>query len=347
MNFGFFTACVFSAPLRAAVLIWLACFSQTLLAQVSDGEGLTPLEGVLPITDDRVLWDSVKDSRDVNELQAYLAQFPKGLFAAVAAIRVRALGGAGSVAAPQVAPTAQQSVAPGTIIKDCADCPEMVVIPAGSFEMGSNESADERPVHRVNVPSFLIGKTEVTQGQWKAVMGSNPSRFSQCGDDCPVEQVSWNDAQDFARLLSQKTGKQYRLPSEAEWEYAARAGSNAKWSFGDSEWQLGDYAWYVLNSQGKTQRVAQKKPNAFGLYDIHGNVWEWVQDCWHDNYTGAPVDASAWTTGCKNFRMLRGGSWFVGLPSLLRASILRSAFRLRVFPDHRSNDDGFRLARSP
>ena len=240
-------------------------------------------------------------------------------------------------------PAQRPSPAAGQTIKDCADCPEMVVLPAGSFEMGSNENWDERPVHRVNVPSFLIGKTEVTQGQWKAVMGSNPSFFNTCGDDCPVEQVSWNDAQDFARRLSQKTGKQYRLPSEAEWEYAARAGSSTKWSFGDNESQLGDYAWFRDNSQSKTQRVAQKRPNAFGLFDMHGNVWEWVQDCWHGNYTGAPTEGSAWTTACldSNYRVLRGGSWNYGPANL------RSANRNRDTPDDRNINYGLRLARTP
>jgi len=326
----------YAAACLAALLLAPVCF-----AQVSDGEGLTPLEGVVAISDDRALWDSVKDSRDVNELQAYLAQFPKGLFATVAAIRIRALERAGAVSAPVVVPLAPSHSRPGQTIKDCADCPEMVLIPAGSFEMGSNENTDERPVHRVNVPSFLIGKTEVTQGQWKAVMGSNPSAFSQCGDDCPVDSVSWNDAQDFAQRLSQKTGKQYRLPSEAEWEYAARAGSSTKWSFGDSEHQLGDYAWFSANSQGKTQRVAQKRPNAFGLFDMHGNVWEWVQDCWHGDYSGTPTDGSAWTTGCSNnWRVLRGGSWY-GSPASLR-----SADRLRDAPVIRGGG-GLRLARTP
>ena len=171
-------------------------------------------------------------------------------------------------------------------------------------------------------------------------MGSNPSYFSSCGDDCPVEQVSWNDAQEFAKRLSQKTGKQYRLPSEAEWEYAARAGSTTRRSFGDSESQLGDYAWYRENSQNKSQRVAQKKSNAFGLFDMHGNVWEWVQDCLHENYTGAPTDGSAWTTGCSNSRVLRGGSWDSNPASL------RSAVRVRSSPDIRYSDLGLRLART-
>ena len=326
----------YAAACLAALLLAPVCS-----AQVSDGEGLTPLEGVVAISDDRALWDSVKDSRDANELRAYLNKFPNGLFAEVAAIRIRAIAQAGPVAAPVPLPT-PVLVRPGQTIKDCADCPEMVVIPAGSFEMGSYENADERPVHRVNVPSFLIGKTEVTQGQWKAVMGSNPSYFSQCGDGCPVESVSWNDAQDFARRLSQKTGKQYRLPSEAEWEYAARAGSNAKWSFGDSEYQLGDYAWFSADSQNKTQRVAQKRPNAFGLFDMHGNVWEWVQDCWHGDYSSAPSDGSAWTTGCNgNRRVLRGGSWY-DYPA-----ILRSAYRNGNMPDNRFSGIGLRLARTP
>ena len=348
---SFIAASVFKIYHRAAVVAVLVCFCQLAPAQVSDGKGLTPLEGVLPITDDRALWDAVKDSRDVSELQAYLAQFPKGLFATVAAIRIRALGGAGAANSPQALPQAlpiaqRQNLTAGQIIKDCADCPEMVVIPAGSFEMGSNESVDEQPVRRVSVPSLLMGKTEVTQGQWKAVMGNNPSRFSQCGEDCPVEQVSWNEAQEFARRLSQKTGNQYRLPSEAEWEYAARAGSNTKWSFGDNESQLGDHAWYLGNSkawfgENKTQRVAQKKPNAFGLFDMHGNVWEWVQDCWHDNYIGAPSAGSAWSTACSgNYRVFRGGSWIDG------PSILRAAIRYRNTPVYRVDINGLRLART-
>jgi len=242
---------------------------------------------------------------------------------------------------PAPLPTNADSGPMPAVIKDCADCPEMVVIPAGSFEMGSYENSWEQPVHRVNVPSFLIGKTEVTQGQWKAVLGRNPSYFRSCGDDCPVERVSWNDAQDFARRLSQKAGKQYRLPSAAEWEYAARAGSNTKWSFGDNESQLGEYAWFASNSQHSIQPVAQKRPNAFGLFDMHGNVWEWVQDCWHDNYSGAPTDGSAWTKGDCSYRVIRGGA-FNGKPTDLRSADLYShAPHIRYF-----YSSGFRLART-
>ena len=329
-------------------------------------------------SDDRFFWESVKDTKDANELKAYLNKFPGGLFAELAGIRLRSLeqAAADRIAAEaaqraaleraateaaakeqaRVAAEAAQRLAaarlaalpqPGQTIKDCADCPEMVVIPAGSFDMGSNDNTDERPVHRVNVPSFLIGKTEVTQGQWRAVMGSNPSSFSQCGDDCPVENVRWDDAQDFAGRLSQKTGKTYRLPSEAEWEYAARAGTSTNWSFGDNQSQLSDYAWYLGNSKrwfggAQTQRVAQKRPNAFGLFDMHGNVWEWTQDCWHDNYTGAPSDGSAWTTGCSgSYRVLRGGSWYGFQASL------RSAYRGGDSPGYRGGGNGLRLARTP
>ena len=215
------------------------------------------------------------------------------------------------------------------------------MIPAGSFEMGSTESADEQPVHRVNVPAFLLGRTEVTQGQWIAVMGSNPSNFKQCGLDCPVENISWIDAQEFARKLSQKTSKTYRLPSEAEWEYAARAGSSGKWSFGDDESQLGAYAWFNANTDRKTHPVGQKKPNAFGLHDMHGNAREWVEDVWHANYNGAPSDGSAWTSGGDQARrVLRGGAW-INYPRYLR-----SADRIRYTPDYRYVDAGMRIART-
>jgi formylglycine-generating enzyme required for sulfatase activity len=201
----------------------------------------------------------------------------------------------------------------GKVIKDCADCPEMLAMPAGSFDMGSGAdgpATTELPLHQVKLPGFLLGRTEVTQGQWRAVIGNNPSRFKDCGDDCPVENISWDDAQQFATKLSQKTGKIYRLPTEAEWEYAARAGGKGRWSFGDDESQLGAHAWFSANSDGKTHPVGQKKASVIGLHDIHGNVWEWVQDVWHENYQGAPSDGSAWVNGGDQARrVLRGGAW--------------------------------------
>lgn len=255
---------------------------------------------------------------------------------------------------PQAGKKIQQKVAPGTIIKHCPECPEMVVLPGGSFLMGSppdpgpdpfsNEKPkaigqpSEKPQHRVQIQSFAIGKYEVTQEQWYAVMGNNPSETK--GRTLPVEQVSWDDIQEFITKLNQKTGQNYRLPSEAEWEYAARAGTTTEWSHGNDESKLGKYSWYRQNSGGKSHSVGQKLPNAFGLFDMHGNVWEWTQDCWHQTYAGAPTDGSAWTTGCaENIRMLRGGSWVID------SLDLRSADRDRVSPDYRNGYIGFRLAR--
>jgi len=251
--------------------------------------------------------------------------------------------------APQESKTTQQKVTSGTIIKDCAECPEMVVIPAGSFVMGSNKSSDEQPTHSVNLRSFLMGKTEVTQEQWEAVMGYN--RTTKKGLTLPVVQVTWDEIQQFIAKLNQKTGQKYRLPSESEWEYSARAGTTTEWSFGDDESKLGNYAWFARNGGGRTQAVGQKLPNAFGLFDVHGNVWEWTQDCQHITYAGAPTDGSAWTTGCLNtLRVLRGGSW-VSSPSVLRSANRGKSnpdgqyFRGLNLPGNPSDDDGFRLAR--
>jgi len=230
----------------------------------------------------------------------------------------------------------------GPLIKDCADCPEMVVIPAGSFVMGSEKNADEKPLHTVYIRSFLMGRTEVTQKQWVNLMGINPSRFSACGPECPIENISWDDVQKFIFKLNQKTGQKYRLPNEAEWEYAARAGTTTDWSFGNDASKLDNYAWDRENIAFNTQLVGKKLPNAFSLYDMHGNVSEWTQDCWHDNYVGAPTDGSEWTTGCtRNSRVLRGGSWGDNPANL------RSAIRSWSVPVDRSNFIGFRLARTP
>jgi formylglycine-generating enzyme required for sulfatase activity len=147
----------------------------------------------------------------------------------------------------------------------------------------------------------------VTQREWKVVMGDNPSTFK--GDDLPVEKVSWDDVQEFIKKLNEREGiTKYRLPSEAEWEYACRAGTTTRYSYGESDSNLCEYAWYVGNSGKKTHPIGQKKPNPWGLYDIHGNVGEWVQDTWHSNYNGAPSDGSVWKGSGSN-RVIRGGSW--------------------------------------
>ena len=169
---------------------------------------------------------------------------------------------------------------------------EFVKIPEGEFMMGSpsdegDRDNDEGPVHKVTIEeSYYLGKYEVTQEQWREVMGSNPSYFK--GDDLPVEKVSWTDAQMFIQKLNEMEGTNiYRLQSEAEWEYACFAGTTTRYYFGDDESRLGDYAWYLDNLDGQTHPVGQKKPNPWGLYDMHGNVWEWCQDEYHSNYDGA------------------------------------------------------------
>lgn len=224
---------------------------------------------------------------------------------------------------------------------------ELVLIPAGTFQMGSPESEEghndsEGPVHQVTIGQpFYLGKYEVTQAQWRAVMGNNPSYFSNC-DTCPVEQVSWDDVQDFIERLNAQEGvTTYRLPSEAEREYAARAGTQTAYSFGDTRERLGQYAWVDGNSGGRTHPVGGKRPNMFGLYDMHGNVSEWVQDCWHGDYRGAPTDGSAWVTGRNcNGRVLRDG----GVRS--DPSLLRSASRFWTNADFKLRSIGFRIARS-
>jgi formylglycine-generating enzyme required for sulfatase activity len=220
---------------------------------------------------------------------------------------------------------------------------EFVLIPAGKFKMGSprgeqDRDEDERQ-HKVTISRpFYMQTTEVTQAQWEAVMGDNPSYFEECGDDCPVERVSWDDCQEFIRRLNSMEGTDtYRLPTEAEWEYACRAGSSTRYCFGDSEGKLAEYAWYIDNSEERSHRVGQKKPNAWGLYDMHGNVWEWCQD-WYGRY---PLLR---TTNPKGpFRGLnrvnRGGSWDDPTANC------RSASRDDLHPEWPVKDLGFRLVR--
>jgi len=208
---------------------------------------------------------------------------------------------------------------------------EMVMIPSGSFIMGSPEteegSTDERPQHQVTIKAFCLGKYQVTQAQWKAVaafpqvnkeLKLDPSRFK--GDNRPVEQVSWEDAVEFCDRLSQYTGRTYRLPSEAEWEYACRAGTTTPFHFGQTiTTDLANYNGGRVYGQGpkgvyreETTEVGSfGVANNFGLYDMHGNVWEWCQDDWHNNYEGAPTDGSAWLDNeeSSNRKLLRGGSW--------------------------------------
>ena len=230
---------------------------------------------------------------------------------------------------------------------------EMVSIPEGNFMMGApkNEKdsySDERPQHEVSVARFLMGKYQITQAQWKAVTGlpqiekelnPDPSYFK--GDNLPVECVSWLEAVEFCKRLSEHTGREYRLPSEAEWEYACRAGTTTAYFFGDDAAQLENYAWYRRNSGREIHPVGQKPSNAFGLFDMHGNVWEWCEDDWHRNYEGAPTDGRAWVNNNDNrsqgSKLLRGGSWNDD------AKYCRSACRGYVDARGQFNFNGFRV----
>jgi formylglycine-generating enzyme required for sulfatase activity len=269
------------------------------------------------------LWESTQSDDNEEGYRQFLDRYPQSRYAAQAQARFKQL---------------EAELRPGKVFKDCAECPEMVVISVGSFEMGSNSGdRDEKPVHSVRIGKpFALAKTEVTQGQWRAIMGNNPNHFSSCGDTCPVERVNWDEAQEFVRKFSQKTGKRYRLPSEAEWEYACRAGGTHAYCGNDS---IDSVAWYTSNSDSKTRPVAGKQPNAWGLYDMSGNVWEWTEDCWNENYQGAPADGSPWSSGNCGQRVLRGGAWDY-VPRYLR-----SASRIRVVTSGRFDLIGLRPAR--
>ena len=254
---------------------------------------------------------------------------------------------------------------PGRSFRDCDDCPEMVVVPAGSFLMGSPEgeqgrSKDEGPQHKVQIPRALaIGRTEITRAEFARFVADsghktdggcnweNPG-FSQ-SDDHPVVCVNWDDGNAYAQWLAKKTGKNYRLLSEAEWEYAARAGQQTARYWGEKFGPQGcEYA-NITNTAGETKcgdgqahtaPVGSYQPNSFGLHDMIGNAWEWTQDCWHDSYSGAPENGNAWSQDNCGRRVLRGGSWY-DVPDVARA-----ANRDGYNSGSRSNIFGFRLAKT-
>jgi formylglycine-generating enzyme required for sulfatase activity len=180
----------------------------------------------------------------------------------------------------------------------------------GSTDDEYGQAQSTTPVHTVTLQGFQIGAFEVTQAQFEAVMGNNPSytegTYTQ---NNPVGNVTWLEAREFCTQLSAQTGRTFTLPSEAQWEYACRAGSTTLYSFGDLDSELGDYAWFDGNSEGQSQQVGSKLPNAWGLYDMHGSVFEHCLDSWHNDYTGAPTDGSAWEPDTTYWRVIRGGSW--------------------------------------
>jgi len=299
-------------------------------------------------------WKRADEASSASGYLQYLERYPYGANAGVAKLRLSGLG----------------AVPPAIVWTNSLDM-KFSWVPAGTFLMGSTDAQveealkecrrysseckriwfeEEQPPRLVTIArGFWMGRYEVTQGQYKAVMGTNPSLFKTCGKDCPVERVSWNDAKEFiSKLNARNDGFVYSLPSEAEWEYAARAGTTTAFAFGDSLRSTqanfnGNFP-YGNAPTGpyleRTTKVGSYRPNAWGLYDMHGNVFEWVEDIWQDSYTGLPTDGSANTTrGDNRLRTVRGGSW------LNYGDDSRSALRGRVDPSFRnySDVDGFRV----
>lgn len=319
---------------------------------------------------EQIFWESVKDSGDAEEFRAYLRRFPQGEFADLAQNRLNRLqGGAGTQIAALKPPAPVvpapalggdlAGMAPGTVFRDCAECPELVVIPAGSFVMGSPADEqgrydDEGPQHRVTIArAFAAGKFEVTFDEWDGCVRAGGCSHSPSDEGWgrgrrPVTNVSWQDAKQYAEWLSRKTGKSYRLLTEAEWEYAARAGTTTAFSTGPTNNPTQAnydatqaYAGSVTGPyRRQTVPVGSFGANAFGLHDVHGNVWEWTEDCRNASYNGAPSDGSAWTSGDCARRVLRGGSW-VSDPR-----DLRSAFRSYFPTSFRVVGIGLRVART-
>lgn len=222
---------------------------------------------------------------------------------------------------------------------------KFVYIPSGTFQMGSPEDepgrySNEKQHSVMMTKGLFVQVTEVTQGQWEKLMGNNPSESKECGENCPVNMVSWVDVQEFLKKLNakEKTNK-YRLPTEAEWEYAARAGANTMFCFGDNERRLGEFAWYFRNSADAIQPVAQLRPNAWGLYDVHGNVWEWAQDYPSVYPSATLIDPPGSISG--TVRVFRGGAC-TSFPERVRL-----AFRHSFPPTLKSHILGFRVVREP
>jgi formylglycine-generating enzyme required for sulfatase activity len=272
-------------------------------------------------------WNSIKNGTNIADFNDFLNRFPAGQNAESAKAVIKRLESSAVVMLPALnSPVSARNLISNKLGMKFAN------IPAGTFQQG--ETGDSHPVTLSQ--SFYLGTTEVTQTQWVSVMFNNPSSFNSC-DNCPVENVSWEDVQAFIKKLNDRGDGKYRLPTEAEWEYAARANSTAKYSFGDNETLLGNYAWYDKNSGSKTHEAATKQPNDWGLYDMHGNVWEWVQDWYGDYPTGSVTNPAGIKTGTD--KVIRGGSWGND------RTLLQSASRSGYAPSIRDQFLGFRLVR--
>ncbi len=315
----------------------------------------------LSFWEELAFWEAIQNSENPSELEAYLQAYPKGRFAALARLRLQALKQQETeeTTTTEETPSDQEQVVeeppkseplppkPGESFRDCSECPQMVVIPPGQFIMGSaDDRSEEKPAHTVTIArAFAIGVYEVTVGEWDACLREGECRHSpkaEQEDQQPISNVSWDDAQEFIRWLSHKTGSEYRLASEAEWEYAARAGTRRRYWWGDEASSNGANCKDCGSQWDNTQAapVGSFQANPFGLYDVHGNVWEWTADCWNKNYTDAPVDGSAWTRGDCISRVLRGGAW------KLDHRYMRASRRSRYDRDVRYYLNGFRVVKT-
>ena len=241
-------------------------------------------------------------------------------------------------------PTASPN--PGEVFRDCSDCPEMTAVPAGEFDMGSKDTLFQVPLHRVTIAKpFAIGRREISFAEWDACVSEGkckhrPNDHGWGRDEQPVVDVSWLDAKEFALWLTQRTSRNYRLPSEAEWEYAARAGTSTTFWWGPEAGKTNANCSNCADlPRRRAMRTGSFLPNGFGLYDTAGNVYEWVEDCWNDSYFGAPKEGFAWTSGDCRQRVIRGGSF------ASKSDAITSAARFRYDLDVRYIGNGFRVVR--
>jgi formylglycine-generating enzyme required for sulfatase activity len=289
-------------------------------------------------------WETIKSSNSAADFKAYLDSYPDGPYAVAARTRLQQIEASNQ---PRSSSPTPPPAAPQSAIRDCPQCPEIVLIQPGAFEMGSTEMFDfEAPVHQVSIrKAFYIGRREVTFEEWDACIAEGGCK--QKPDDRglgrsrrPVTDLDWDDAKSYLAWLSQKTGKTYRLPSESEWEYVARAGTTTTYPWGRAvEKDKANCLGCTSDPVKKAIDTGSFPPNAFGVYDMAGNAAEWVEDCWSDNYKGAPTDGSAWTKPQCRERVLRGGS-FNNDPRYLR-----SAARFKYDQNVRFYTNGFRVVR--
>ena len=384
---------------RFSILCGLAALAMTAAPGMWAEAGVVPKNSAEQF--ELAFWNSVKDSKQVSDYEAYLHAYPKGRFAALARVRIQQLKSAPQQPPPPTsAPTQQAATAPArpadskpaaannagnasnavnakpqqgkavpapaapgggqqaltapgmagavAAVKDCDACPLMVALSPQPFTMGSNGSdPSERPAHKVALRTpFAIGKYEVTVGQWtqcvKASVCPSVPSAANAAENLPMRDVSWDEAQLYLKWLSTVSRRPYRLPTEAEWEYAARGGTSTRYWWGE-QMKGGNASCQGCGEPWKADApppVGSFVANPFGLADMNGSVWEWVQDCWHSSYKGAPADGSAWVDNACQSRVIRGGSWREN------SSYMLSTTRFKYDASVRQSQNGFRVART-